>query len=170
TMLDPKLNARSRTLYEPIAAVVANDDKTVTFKLREPYAPLFSYLDLGIVPEAIVKDNAEFGSKPVGSGPFKLASWARGSKITLVSNPDYWNGEPAYKQLEFIIVPDNTARAQALEAGDVQLIYSPLSPADIKRLDANKALTHVTTPSVTYTYVNFNTKDPLLAEVPVRRA
>lgn len=170
TMVDPELKARSRSLYEPIARVEALDDHTVKFTLKEPYAPLFSYLDLGIVPQKIVEASSEFGSKPVGSGPFKLESWERGSRIVLVANPDYFGGKPKYERLEFLVVPDSTARAQALEAGDVDLVYSPLAPAEIKQLSDDSRFTHIVTPSVTYTYVNFNTADPILSDPKLRAA
>lgn len=170
TMLDPELKARSRSLYTPIKAIEAVDDHTVKFTLSVPYAPLFSYLDLGIVPQKLVEANPEFGFSPVGSGPFRLESWERGAKITLVANEDYFGGKPRYDRLEFPIVPDSTARTQALEAGDLDLIYSPMAPGDINRLAADSRFAHVTTPSVTFVYVNFNTADPLLSDPKMRVA
>jgi peptide/nickel transport system substrate-binding protein len=49
TILDPALNARFRSLYEPIETVEAVGDDQVRFTLKAPYAPLLSYLDRGIV-------------------------------------------------------------------------------------------------------------------------
>ena len=83
TILDPKLNARFRTLYEPIASVAATGPNTVTFKLKEPYAPLLSYMDLGIVPKHLVESGRNLEAQPIGSGPFKFVRWDRGSRIVL---------------------------------------------------------------------------------------
>ncbi|MFD1944835.1 ABC transporter substrate-binding protein [Paradevosia shaoguanensis] len=170
TMVDPNLNARSRSLYEPIDGVTALDEHTVQFKLKEPYAPLFSYLDLGILPRAAAEGNAEFGSAPIGTGPFRFDSWLRGSQINLVANPDYWGGEPAVKKIEAIVVGNGSARAQAMEAGDLDLIYSPLPPAEVGTLSANAKLSHSVVPSVSFIYVNFNTADPLLSDPAMRTA
>lgn len=170
TMVDPALNARSRSLYEPIESVKALDDKTVEFKLKEAYAPLFAYLDLGILPRAAAEGNAEFGSAPVGTGPFRFDSWLRGSQINLVANPDYWNGEPAVKRIETVVVGSGTARAQALAAGDVDLVYSPLPPAEVQNLSQNGNLDHSVTPAVSFIYVNFNTADALLSDPALRKA
>lgn len=169
TMVDPALNARSRSLYEPIESVTAIDEFTVEFKLKEAYAPLMSYLDLGIVPRA-AEGNADFGSSPVGTGPFRFDSWLRGSQINLVANPGYWGGEPAVKRIETVIVGNGTARAQAIAAGDVDLVYSPLPPSEVQTLSANARLSHSVTPSVSFIYVNFNTADPLLADPAMRVA
>ena len=170
TMLDPALNARSRSLYEPIESVTAVDDQTVEFKLKEPYAPLFSYLDLGIVPESVAEGNANFGASPVGTGPFRFDNWVRGSQINLVANPDYWGGEPAVKRIEVVIVSDGTARAQAMAAGDLDLIYTPLPPAEVRKLEADDRFNHSVVPAASFIYVNFNTADPLLSDPAVRVA
>ncbi len=170
TILDPKLNARFRSLYEPITSITALDPQTVEIKLSMPYAPLFSYLDLGIVSRAAADGNAEFGARPVGTGAFRLDSWVRGSQINLTANPDYWGGEPAVKRIEGVVVGDGTARAQALAAGDLDLIYTPIPPAEVERLRQDDRFGHQAIPEVTFTYVNFNTADPLLADPAMRRA
>lgn len=170
TILDPKLNARFRSLYEPVASITALDDLTVEFKLSIPYAPLFSYLDLGIVSKSAAEGNDSFGTQPIGTGAFRLDEWVRGSQINLVANPDYWGGEPAVKRIEGVIVSDGTARAQALAAGDLDLIYTPIPPAEVERLRQDDRFGHQAVPELTFTYVNFNTADPLLADPAMRRA
>ena len=105
TILDPSFGAPLRSLYAPITKIEATDEHTVIFTLSAAYAPLLSYLELGIVPrgqEAIT-----------GNGPYRLSLWDRGAKIVLVAHDDYWGGAPSIPRLELLVVPDNTARAQA---------------------------------------------------------
>lgn len=170
TILDPNFKAPYRSLYTPIQDVVALDDHTVKFVLSQPYSALFAYLDMGIVPEHVAtQPGSDLASHPVGSGPYKFVSWEKNDKIVLEANPDYFGGVPKIQTLEFDIVPDNTARAQALEAGDLDLIQSPLSPQDVVRLKGeNFQKVETTAPGITY--LNFNTKDPILSDVRVRRA
>ncbi|MEM8587762.1 MAG: ABC transporter substrate-binding protein [Pseudomonadota bacterium] len=170
TILDPELASRWRTLFTPISEIVAADDNTVRITLSEPYAPLLSYLDIGIVPANLVEGGTDIGTQPVGSGPFMLASWERGSTITLEPNPNWWAGEPSVAGIDFIVVPDNTARAQAFEAGDLDLIQSPLSPADIQRLADESDIVADIMGGLGVTYLNFNTQDPLLSDPQMRRA
>ena len=99
----------------------------------------------------------------------KLVSWTRGSEIALEANPNYWAGAPKVQKLTLKIIGDNTARAQAFEAGDLDAIQSPLSPQDIARL-RRTALRQRHDGGPGRHLLNFNTKDPLLADPKMRKA
>ena len=99
----------------------------------------------------------------------KLVAWKRGSSIDLEANPGYWKGA-APRQAQLRIIGDNSARAQAFEAGDIDIIQSPLAPQDIKRLQADKRFAATVMSGLGVTYINFNTKDPLLASPKMRQA
>lgn len=171
TTLDPKTASRFRGWLTPIKSVSAVDPHTVRIELSQPYAPLLDYLELGIVPKAIASaPNADLSAHPVGSGPMRLVGWKRGNSITLEANPDYWGGAPKLKRLEMVVVGDNTARAQALEAGDLDFICSPLSPQDVQRLLKEPKFLHVDIRGQALTFFLFNTKDPTLASPAMRRA
>ncbi len=68
------------------------------------------------------------------------------------------------------MVPDNTARAQAFEAGDLDLVQSPLSPQDIRRLSADARFAKDVESSPAITYFNFQCARAPLDERGVRRA
>ena len=72
TILDPKLNARFRSLYDPIEKIEAIGPDKVRFVLKEPYAPLLSYLDLGIVPKHAVEAGRNARHQPAGQRPVPL--------------------------------------------------------------------------------------------------
>ncbi len=166
TLRDPGFGAPLRSLYKPIARVEAPDARTVVIHVERPYAPLLSYLDVGIVP----RERADLGSHPIGTGPYRLKRWDRGSRISLEANREYWGGAPKLDAIEIVVVPDNTARAQAFEAGDLDLIQSPLSPQDIRRLSADPRFESHVESGAAITYFNFNTSRPPLDQPDVRRA
>lgn len=170
TIINPDFNAPQRALFSPISAVEAVDPQTVKFTLSAPYAPLLSYLDIGIVPKALVEGGTDIALKPVGAGPMKLVSWNRGSEIVLEANDGYWRGAPEIENVTFKVIGDNSARAQAFEAGDLDVIQSPLSPQDIERLKGDDRFGNVITAGLGVNYVNFNAKDPLLADPKMRQA
>ncbi len=174
TLLDPALRAPYRGLYTPISKIEAVDPETVRFTLAAPYGPLFKYLGsdlMGIVSKkAVERLGAEYPTHPIGTGPYKFVSWQRNSRITLEANPTYWKGAPKLTQVVFNIIPDNTTRAAALEASDVDLIHSPLSPQDVRRLKNQPRVQVYQLTGLGITYLNFNLADPILKDVRIRRA
>lgn len=171
SILDETFAAPSRSFYTPITAIEVVDPLTVKFTLDQPYGPFLSYLNMPIVPKAVVEaDPAAFATSPVGTGPFKLVEWRRGDSIILEANPDYWDGAPLLDGIELRVIPDNSARVVALESGDLDLVQSPISPQDVKRMEGVEGFTVNRVPAAGYTYINLNCTDPVMSDVNVRKA
>lgn len=171
TILDEKFKSPSRAFYTPIDRTDVVDKATVRFTLTSPFGPFLSYMDMGIVPKAAAERlGADFGSKPVGAGPFKVDSWISGDTVNLSAHEGFFQGAPNLDKIVVKVVPDNSARVVALESGDLDLVQSPLSPQDVTRLQSAGKLKVERTPAAGYTYVNLNTADPILADKKVRQA
>ncbi|MFI6574303.1 ABC transporter substrate-binding protein [Nocardiopsis sp. NPDC050513] len=71
-----------------------------------------------------------------GTGPFRVTEWNRDqAEVTLERYDDYW-GEPAgFETMILRAIPDENARRQALEAGDIHG-YDLVAPADVEPLEA----------------------------------
>jgi len=71
----------------------ALDDSTLQITLVNPYPQLLFVLAMSyssvVAPELVEKLGKDFGNNPVGTGPYILDTWARGSKITYKRNPNY---------------------------------------------------------------------------------
>jgi ABC-type transport system substrate-binding protein len=64
----------------------------------------------------------DFFKDPVSSGEYSLASWSPNNQMVLAANPHYWDRQVVLtKQITFQIIPDENARLNALQAGNVQL-------------------------------------------------
>jgi peptide/nickel transport system substrate-binding protein len=100
----------------------------------------------------------------------KLVDWTRGSEIKLTASDTYWKGAPKVHDVDLKVIGDGSARAQAFEAGDLDVIQSPLAPDDIKRLAGDSRFGNVIMAGLGVNYINFNTKDPLLADPKMRQA
>ncbi|MBN9087852.1 MAG: ABC transporter substrate-binding protein [Reyranella sp.] len=111
---------------------------------------------------------------PIGTGPWKLKQWVRGSHIELVRNDDYWRpGFPYMDRLVLRFVRDPAGRAAALEAGEIQVgVFNPVSPTEIKRLTNGKlvATTEGYEEAVWATTMECNCRKPLFAKREVRQA
>jgi peptide/nickel transport system substrate-binding protein len=58
---------------------------------------------------------------PIGTGPFKLASYTRNQQLVVQRWGGYWGKKAKLSQITFKFVPDANARALALESGAVQV-------------------------------------------------
>lgn len=67
----------------------------------------------------------EFGKNPIGTGPFVLTSWDRGSSMKMTRNEYYWDtgadGKPLpyLDGLTFEVIPDDATRILKLQSGDI---------------------------------------------------
>lgn len=116
--------------YRPITGFEIVNDRQIVMTLAEPFTPAFNNLALfaaAILPKAQVEaKGAAFFDAPVGSGPFMLKNWARGSRIELVKNPNYWQeGKPYVDDAVLEIVTEPSARVIKLEAGEVDVALDP---------------------------------------------
>ncbi|MFC1677458.1 ABC transporter substrate-binding protein [Planctomycetota bacterium] len=74
------------------------DDYTLIIKLKKPWPQFLGTALTDVLTSAVAKEAVDYYGKdilsyPVGTGPFKLKKWARGSYIELVRNPKF-RGEP----------------------------------------------------------------------------
>jgi peptide/nickel transport system substrate-binding protein len=107
---------------------------------------------------------------PTGTGPFKFSKYdeANGT-VELVRNEDYWGNKAKLDKLIFRAIPDETARKQALQSGDVQGYDLP-SPADWQGLK-DDGYNLMIRPAFNVFYVGINQKNnPALRDLKVRQA
>jgi ABC-type transport system substrate-binding protein len=99
----------------PIEGLKVVDKYTFQVRLNEPIAVfIYNFSDCriacAVAREVAEKYGDDFGSHPVGTGPWKLAFWKRSSKIVLERSPtfreEHWDAHP----------PANDARGQEIAA------------------------------------------------------
>jgi peptide/nickel transport system substrate-binding protein len=140
-------HARARNFFLPmVEAIETPDDSTVRIRLKQPFAPLLSFLGVPtggcmILPkhvfEPYIGSRESFlkapptSEKPIGSGPFVFEEYVRGSHVSLIRNPDYWNAPKPYAdRLVIRFISDENSRMIALERGEIDFINSNIVPWD----------------------------------------
>jgi ABC-type transport system substrate-binding protein len=75
----------------PIAGLRALDHYTVQLKLNQPnYPNIENILTTRVIArEVVAAAGADIRTRPVGTGPYRLKEWKRGSRVVLEANPDY---------------------------------------------------------------------------------
>jgi len=158
-----------------ITAVTALDEYTVEFTLGAPLAPFLANLAMDMFaissPAAIEAAGVDYGTPSVGAvgtGPFKFVSWQEGTEIVVEANEDYWGGPPGVDQIVFRVIPDDSARFLALQAGDIHGLEQAVVE-DLETAESSDDLYVITRPALNTGYLAFNYKieefnNPLVRE------
>ncbi len=135
--------AAAKLLKEKVRAVTVVDPGRVSFRLKEPWPDFMTFYGTSatgaawIVPKRYVERVGDdgFAKAPVGAGPYRVVSFRPGVELVMEAFEGYWRKMPSVKRLVFRSMPDESTRAAALKAGDVDLVYLLSGPTaeEIKR-------------------------------------
>jgi peptide/nickel transport system substrate-binding protein len=150
---DGTVSAR-RILLAPIREIVAVDDYTIRFDLHRRSPSLLATLATGwfvVAPKHILEVKGHMKDDVVGSGPFKLHRYTRGTSVELVRNPDYHVPDRPYLDgITFFIVPDLGTAYAYLSTGQLHQ-FDEIPGNDARRAQAE--LTDVITVHRNSSYV-----------------
>lgn len=121
---DPEKAFRAKASLEPIDldASRATGKRTIEFVLKRPTAEFPNVL--AAFGAYIVPENAsDFDKKPIGSGPFRFMSFTPGRSAVFRRYEDYWDGAPHLDEIEFVVANEESARVNALLAGQVEYAH-----------------------------------------------
>jgi len=163
--------------YDKIKTIVAQGPHQVTFIMREPFAPavyLFSEGDFPPLPAHLLAghaslNNLPYDTAPVGDGPFVLSRWDRGSELVFAANPRYWRGRPRLDQVRIRIIPSSTTALQLLRSHEIDVIDG-VPKAQVRELNDMAGIRIYAHLIAAYRHLDFNLKNPILADAAVRRA
>ncbi|WP_425330961.1 ABC transporter substrate-binding protein [Allopusillimonas ginsengisoli] len=156
------------TVTKLLTDVQTPDDHTVILKTTEPFplmpAELARQLPIiwnGIVehgpltfapkegcgvtgpwPTVVDFNNGKFA---IGTGPYKLKSYVKGTGIQLERNENYWGDKPEWETVKFVPVPSAGPRLTGLLSGDFDVIENPAA-RDLPRLKQG-GFEYIATPS-----------------------
>jgi peptide/nickel transport system substrate-binding protein len=169
TMLDPEDPGVASGLFANVVEVRVVDEYTVDVELDAPNGVFTALLAAPLMMMVDMEHWMELGEEayarnPSGTGPFKFESWNPGSTVVLSANEDYWGDVGAeVDRLEFVTIPENSARVVALRTGEVDIAFSV--PADqMADLEQRDGIEVVRTPTFRTVFIGMNTQHPKLAE------
>lgn len=185
--------AVSTTGYEDVAAVTGSDGgRTVTVTYAKPFSDwqsLFSGAQ-PLLPAHLMADEdakkqcATFDAgwttanglpRDISGGPWQLkkANIDDGKQVAVLTpNPKYWGARPKLSRLVVRHVgTDPQTQIQGLRNGELDVVY-PQPQLDLVKQVADLAprVTSETNFGLSFEHLDFNTKDPQLADVDVRKA
>jgi peptide/nickel transport system substrate-binding protein len=156
--------------YAAVDTVEAPDARTVVFHLKRADNFLLTNLStgaMGIVPDGSGRD---FWQHPVGTGPFRFVSQQIDQDVVVERNPQSWAGAAKIERVRFRVVPDAITESLELEKGSGDVAVNSLPMDALPVLAARPHLAVEDAPGTQIQYLNFNVRDPLLADARVRQA
>lgn len=165
----------------PLASVDVVDPLTVKLNLSAPFSPLLAALadraGMMVSPKAAQAAGANFGAKPVCSGPFKFVERVAQDRIVFERYDGYWNkANIHFDKITYTPIVDATVRLANLKSGQFDFIERVAS-ADIEKLQADKRFKVARITEIGYQGITINIgkseqaqKNPLGRDARVREA
>ncbi len=137
TLVGPHTTPGFKSLLEDVAGLDVLDERLVRYRFKKPNRELV--LTVGSLPVFSHQWGMENGKSksfdqvvmdiPIGSGPYKIGPVRFGKDITYVRDTNYWakdlnvkRGTSNFDRVTVKIYKDNTARLEALKAGEFDLM------------------------------------------------
>ncbi len=161
--------------------VTVPDQKTIVFKLKQPYAQFLENTTMGIIPKHIWQnvpdeefDVSYYNIDPIGSGPYRVKGLVRDGEglpryYDLIAFKKYRGGEPYITDLRMQFFGNNQELAQAYSDQSIDQMHA-LTPEAGKALEtAGRKVERSPLPRVFAFYFNQN-QQPILVDRAVRQA
>jgi len=166
----PTSTNKDKSLFQSFESVAVPDADTVviTLKNSEPNLPFLLGQASGSIVEP--KSAPTNVTQPVGTGPYQLGAWAKGSSITLTKWADYRNASAIkLSKVTIRFISDPAAQAAALLSGDVDA-FPRIATRVVAQFKADPRFTVLIGGSKAKTIVAINHRKKPLDDVRVRRA
>ena len=169
-----------RVRFDVVQSIDVVNRYLLRITLKEPSAPFMIHLAqatyLAIVPREVEEKFKDFNRPEamIGSGPFMLKSYQKGSQIAFERNPDYYvKGVPYLDGVVIEITPESNARLSLFRAGRVHLPHlagylAPEEAKSVKKTNPEVVMTPVI--ALGTAHIFFRTDQPPFNDVRVRRA
>jgi len=178
----------------PIAGLRALDRYTLQIRLTSVDYTLLERLAgltlMAVAREAVEAAGSDVMSRPVGTGPYRLTEWRKGSRVVLEANPNYrdlrfpQSSDPQHRvlvesmrgkslpqigRIEISIIEESQPELLAFMQGDLD--WMALGGDDMARVMENgrlkpelrsKGIVHLRFGAPTLTFTYFNLDDPVV--------
>ena len=154
-----------------IDKTVAVDNLTVEFHLKHAYAPFMINMNNFYVASRAAFDAMgadAYAKAPVGCGQYTLENWKTAVQLDFARNGQYYGTPAALEKLSLIVYADATARATALEAGDVDV--ASIDVASVRNLESIDTIEIKEAPTTKSCLVAMNISSDTFSDVKVRQA
>jgi ABC-type transport system substrate-binding protein len=129
----------------------------VTLCVPDPAFPSkIAFSSFAIQPaEHLQATNGSPLENPIGTGPYMVESWERGSQLVFKANPNYWGESIGADTLVFRWGSESAQRLLELQSGTVDGIDN-VGPDDFATIEGDASLLLANRPALNIFYIGFN--------------
>lgn len=162
---------KDKAVFANIESIATPDEHTVVLTLKNSNPDLLFQLGQGTAVMVEPKSAATNNTQPVGTGPFKLEAWNRGSSVTLAR----WDGHRnaaniKMRRATIRFINDPAAQVAALLSGDVDAFPRVAAARSLEQFKRDKRFQILIGGSRAKVIVAINNQRKPLDDVRVRRA
>jgi peptide/nickel transport system substrate-binding protein/oligopeptide transport system substrate-binding protein len=158
---------------DEVAGLRALDPFTLEITIKKPFAPFLSVLAMinskVVAREEVEKWGRDFGHHPVGTGPFRLASW-EGDQILLSANSEYYEGGPYLDRVVYTIYAGAQRQKILQDFLEGRLEEAAVFGPDREEMAQTEVYQFVRKPSLSLQFYGMNCASPPLKDRRVRQA
>jgi peptide/nickel transport system substrate-binding protein len=169
---DPKSTNKAKgAVFNNISHIATPDAHTVVLVLNNPDGNFLFRMGENTAVILHPDSAASAATKPVGTGPYKLDSWSKGSSVTLTRWDGFRDAQAIkLKKVTFRFINDSAAQVAALLAGDIDGMPRFQSPQSLKQFQADKRFVVELGSTAGKGIMTINNRKKPFDDVRVRRA
>jgi peptide/nickel transport system substrate-binding protein len=149
-VLDPEAKAPVLGYLDTLGGAEARDPQTVDILTKGPDPIIvrrMSFLMVGPT-EVLTKAPDSLTDKPIGTGPYKFVEWAKGQRVVLQANEEYWGAtKPTIKEVEYQPRKEGTVRLTAVKTGEAH-VGETIGPDEAATLPKEQIVTGLASESM----------------------
>lgn len=147
------------------------DNSNIEIRYDKSYGNNLKVLTFPIIPKHRFNDGSggniyakaldENNYRPIGTGPYKFVDYEKYKNVKLISNEDYWGGEPYITSIVGSVFEDEELILTAFETG--QISFAPTIGVDWDKYKQNNRIKVLEYTSSEYEFLGFNFNSPLFS-------
>lgn len=152
------------------------DDKTIVVAFKDILASqLFQFNQVMVIPEHVYSQRdfkTGFINDGIGAGPYRIVRRIPGREIVLERRDDFWGTKPPLQYVVFKVINDDKTAWNAMQRGDIDetQISSDAWQMESRRPDLQKFIDFRRFYTLSYNFIAWNCRNPILSDKRVRRA
>ena len=162
---------KDKAVFANIINIALTDELTAVLTLQNPNPDFLFQLGQATAIMVEPRSAATNNTQPVGTGPYKIDNWAKGSAVVLARWDEFRDAKSIkLKRVTMRFISDASAQVAAMLAGDVDVFPRVAAAKSLPQFKGDKRFQVLINGSRAKTVVAINNKRKPLDDVRVRRA